>query len=75
METTEIGPYRIEPKVKASTRTTRPRKDDLFYRLMRDGEMISDHGDLEGATYAAEKLRKEADPTAPEPKLPWWVVR
>jgi hypothetical protein len=54
-----VGPFRIEPCVKASCKRKRPTIGDMFYRLFDDrtGEWISDHGSRDGAEEAAKRYR------------------
>jgi hypothetical protein len=56
MEPTYVGSYTVQAHVDASCTRVRPSKDDLFYRITQAGKHVSDHGDRDGALYAAYRL-------------------
>jgi len=54
MKVDVIGPYRVEPQVNARWYNGgKVSRSDLFYRVTRDGRIVSDHGDRRGARLAA----------------------
>lgn len=55
MRVTTVGSYRVVPLVNANCRSGHPKREDLFYRVMRGTEIVSDHGDRSGAILAAFK--------------------